>query len=241
MRHRYQHRKLNRTMEHRRALRRNMAQSLIEHGQIETTLPKAKNLRPYVERIVTLGIKVRRCAAARDEAGSLQARRQLYRLLGERSVIPAEHREAYEGMSDAARAKSLRMVSGRRYRTGEPKGKLAFTGESISHRLIETVAPRYEDRPGGYTRIIRLAKRRIGDHTLLAIVQLVGGEEAPTSLTKPAPSARKRRANARYAMAVKLSKGRGKKGEKRSKDEATKAPPADAASADGAAGDGGES
>lgn len=240
MRHRYQHRKLNRTMEHRLALRRNMAQSLIEHGQIETTLPKAKNLRPYVERIVTLGIKVRRCAAAGDRSGSLQARRQIYRMLGERSLIPAEHREAYDGMSDAARAKSLRMVSGRRYRTGEAKGKLAFTGESISHRLIETVAPRYEDRPGGYTRIIRLSKRRIGDHTLLAIVQLVGGEEAPTSLTKPALSARKRRANARYAMAIKLSKA--KKGDKRSKDQAAKAAPeAEASPAEDTAGDGGES
>lgn len=206
MRHRIHHRKLNRTMEHRKALRRNMAQSLIEHGKVETTLPKAKDLRPFVERIVTLGVKVRRCAAARDDAGGLRARRQLSRLLGERSLIPAEHQETYEGMSDAARAKSLRMVSGRRYRTGEPRGKLAFTGQSVTHRLIETVAARYEDRPGGYTRIIRLAKRRVGDHSPLAILQLVGNEEAPSSLAKPAPSARKKRTDARYAMAVKLSK-----------------------------------
>jgi large subunit ribosomal protein L17 len=226
-------------MEHRLALRRNMAQSLIEHGQVETTLPKAKNLRPFVERLVTLGIKVRRCAAARDEVGSLRARRRLSRLLGERSLIPAEHREAYEGMTDTARAKSLRMVSGRRYRTGEPKGKLAFTGESILHRLIETVAPRYADRPGGYTRVIRLGKRRVGDHSPLAIVQLIGDEDAPTSLTKPAPSARKRRADARYAMAVKLSKGR--KGERRPKDQAAKPASEDSMPADGAASDGGES
>ena len=62
-----------------------------------------------------------------------------------------------------ARAKTMRMASGRRHRTGDPKGRLAFTAESVTHRLIETVAPRFEDRPGGYTRLIRLAERRIGD------------------------------------------------------------------------------
>ena len=59
MRHRIHHRKLNRTSQHRRALLRNMAQSLIEHGQITTTIPKAKNLRPYIERLVTLAVKSR--------------------------------------------------------------------------------------------------------------------------------------------------------------------------------------
>ncbi|MCH8829123.1 MAG: hypothetical protein IID45_06050, partial [Planctomycetes bacterium] len=59
--------------------------------------------------------------------------------------------------------KTLRMASGRRYRTGEPKGRLDFTAESVTHRLLFTVAPRFEDRPGGYTRLIRLPRRRLGD------------------------------------------------------------------------------
>ena len=211
MRHRIHHRKLNRTSEHRRALNRNMAQSLIEHGQIKTTLPKAKNIRPFVEKLVTLALKVRRSAAAADRAGSLRARRRIHRLLGERSMIAAAHRVEYWGMSEAKRNKVMRMPSGRRHRAGEPKGKLAFTAESVVHRLIENVAARYEDRPGGYTRVIRLAQRRIGDNAPLAVVQLVGDEQAPTSLTKPARSARKRRADSRYRLAIKLSKGKSAK------------------------------
>ena len=206
MRHRIHHRKLNRTSEHRKALRRNMAQSFVEHGQVTTTLAKAKDIRPFVERLVTLAVKARARASARDDAGALRARRAIHRLLGDRGIIPQNQREAYDGMSDAARAKTLRMESGRRYRTGEPKGRLAFTAESVTHRLLESVAPRFEDRPGGYTRLIRLSTRRIGDSSQLATVQLVGEEEAPVSLTKPGRSARRRRTDARYAMAIKAAK-----------------------------------
>ncbi len=212
MRHRIHHRKLNRTSEHRKALRRNMAQSLIEHGQVTTTLPKAKDIRPFFERLVTLAVKARTRAAQNDAAGSLRARRAIHHLLGDRAIIPKEHQDAYEGMTDAARARTLRMASGRRYRTGEPRGRLAFTAESVSHYLIEKVAPRFEDRPGGYTRLIRLAKRRIGDNSALAMIQLVGDEEAPLSLTKPARSARRTRTDSRYAMAIRVAKAWSGKG-----------------------------
>ena len=104
------------------------------------------------------------------------------------------------------------MASGRRHRTGEPRGRLAFTAESVTHRLIETLAPRFEGRPGGYTRLIRLPTRRIGDSSTLAMVQLVGDEEVPGSLTKPKRSARHRRADARYAMAIKAAKSWADKG-----------------------------
>jgi len=190
---------------------RNMAQNLIEHGRVTTTLPKAKDLRPYVEKLVTLAVKARKCVAARDNAGALRRRRAIHKLISDRSIIPADHREAYESMSDALRAKTLRMSSGRRHRTGEAKGRLAFTAESVTHRLIETVAPKFESRLGGYTRIIRLAKRRVGDAAPLAVLQWVGDEEPPASITKPARSARARRADSRYAMAIKLAKGRGRK------------------------------
>jgi len=208
MRHRIRHRKLNRTSEHRKALRRNLAQSLIEHGRITTTLAKARDIRPFFERLVTLAVKTRRLAAANDQAGALRARRAIHKLLGDRGMIPSEHRKTYESMSNTARAKTMRMFSGRRHRTGEPRGRLAFTAESVTHRLIETVAPRHEDRPGGYTRLIRLGGRRLGDASLLATIQLVGDEEAPTSITKPKRSARKRRADARYAAAIRATKDR---------------------------------
>jgi large subunit ribosomal protein L17 len=206
MRHRIHQRKLNRTTEHRKALLRNMAQNLVEHGRITTTLPKAKALRPYFERLVTLAVKTRKLADADDQAGALRARRRIHQLLGDRGLIPAEHRSDYDGMSDARRARTMRMASGRRYRTGDPKGRLVFTAESVSRRLIEKVAPRFEDRPGGYTRLVRLATRRLGDAAPLAVLQLVGDEEAPLSVTKPGKLARHRRADARYAMAIKASK-----------------------------------
>jgi len=206
MRHRVHHRKLNRISEHRVALRRNLAQSLFEHGRITTTLAKAKDVRPFVERLVTLAVTTRKRAVSGDSAGSLRARRQIHRLLSDRAIIPAEHRQAYNDLPDAARAKALRMASGRRYRTGEPKGRLAFTAEAVSHRLIEKIAPRFADRPGGYTRVIRLPSRRVGDHTPLAMIQFVGEEEAPTSLTRAGKTARQRRVDSRYAFAVRCAK-----------------------------------
>ncbi len=211
MRHRIHQRKLNRTSEHRAAMHRHLAQSLFEHGQIKTTLPKAKDVKAFCEKLITLAVKVRRLRAADDQPGALAARRRIHSILGDRCLIPAEHQSDYNAMSDAVRARTLRMASGRRHRTGEPKGRLAFTAESVVHRLIEKVAPRYEDRPGGYTRLIRLAVPRLGDKSPLAVLQLVGDEASPGPLTKPAPSARRRRANARYSLAVKVAKGWGGK------------------------------
>lgn len=209
MRHKMHFYKLGRTSEHRKALCRNMAQNLIEHGSITTTVAKAKNLRPYFERLVTLAVKARRATAQRDAAGALQARRQIHLMLSDRAIVPKAHQEAYNNMSDAARTKSLRMGSGRRHRTGDPKGRLSFTAESVTHRLIETIASRYENRRGGYTRMIPLSTWRVGDGSMLAEVQMVGQEEAPTSLTKPKRSARVRRTEARYAHAAKLAKSWG--------------------------------
>ncbi|MCH8966129.1 MAG: 50S ribosomal protein L17 [Planctomycetes bacterium] len=209
MRHRIHYKKLNRTSAHRKALQRNLSQSLIEHGSITTTLAKAKDVRPFLEGLITLAVKTRKLSSS-DPAASLRARRRIHRLLSDRGMIPADHRSTYAEMSDAARAKTMRMASGRRHRTGEPRGRLAFTAESVVHRLIEHVARGFEDRPGGYTRLIRLPKRRKGDDASLAIVQLVGGEDVPTSLTKPKKTARRRRADARYGVAVKAAKDRAK-------------------------------
>jgi len=208
MRHLRHHRRFNRTKDHRRALRRNLAQNLFEHGEITTTLPKAKDIRPFCERLITLAVKIRRHTAAREHAKALAVRRSLHKLLGDRSLIPDEHWDAYNAMSDADRNRTMRMASGRRHRTGDPKGRLVFTAESVTHRLIQRVAPRFEDRPGGYTRVIRLARRRLGDATPLAVLQLVGDEQSPGPLAKPAKSARLRRIEARYSFAAKALKAK---------------------------------
>ena len=82
MRHRVLGRKLNRTAAHRRALRRNLVQSLIEHGEVRTTLVKAREVRAFAERLITLALE-----------GSLPARQRAIALLADRQIIPAEHRE----------------------------------------------------------------------------------------------------------------------------------------------------
>ena len=116
MRHGNAHRKLNRTAEHRKAMFANMAAALIKHEQIVTTLPKAKDLRPIVEKLVTLG-----------KRGDLHARRQ-----------------AVSHLRDVAMAK----------------------------KLFEVVGPRYKDRNGGYTRIIK-AGFRYGDSAPVAVIEFV--------------------------------------------------------------------
>jgi len=117
MRHGHAHRKFNRTAEHRRAMFANMCAALIKHEQITTTLPKAKDLRPVVEKLVTLG-----------KRGDLHARRQALSALSQ--------------------------------------DKFAV------HKLFEEVAPRYVDRPGGYTRILKLGPRR-SDATEMVYLELV--------------------------------------------------------------------
>ncbi len=116
MRHRVSGRKLNRTSSHRKAMFGNMANALLKHEQITTTLPKAKELRPFVEKLITLG-----------KRGGLHARRQALAVLGDRV---------------------------------------------ITEKLFATLGPRYADRGGGYTRVVRAGFRH-GDSAPMAIIELV--------------------------------------------------------------------
>lgn len=194
MRHRVKGRQLNRTMEHREALRRNMVQSLIEHGEIRTTIPKAKEVRRFAEQLVTLAID-----------GSLPARQRAIALLNDRSIIRPENREDYDAMSDAKRARVLRSRSGRRYRASTTRPGVKFTAESVIHKLFAEVGPRMKRRndargcSGGYTRIIKLAARRLGDGGQLAILQLVGEDDAPRPKASDRTE-RKRRARVKYTL-----------------------------------------
>jgi large subunit ribosomal protein L17 len=116
MRHGAAHRKLNRKPQHRRAMFANMAAALIKHEQIVTTLPKAKDLRPIVEKLVTLG-----------KRGDLHSRR---RAIAEIRDVP--------------------MVK----------------------KLFEVLAPRYKERNGGYTRVLK-AGFRYGDNAAVAVIEFV--------------------------------------------------------------------
>jgi len=194
MRHAVFGRKLNRDSEHRVALRRNLAQSLIEHGQIRTTLPKAKELRLFVEKLVTLAID-----------GGLAARQRAIALLADRAIIPKANQKDYDRMSDAKRSQVLRSRSGRRYRASVTRPGVAFTAESVVHRLFADIGPRMKRRNekrgvgGGYTRIIKLAERRIGDASPLALLQFVGEEDKPREKSAERTE-RKRRAKVKYAF-----------------------------------------
>ena len=125
MRHGHAHRKLNRTAEHRKAMFANMAAALIKHEQIVTTLPKAKDLRPIVEKLVTLG-----------KRGDLHARRQAI-----------------------AQIRDVAMVK----------------------KLFEVIGPRYKNRKGGYTRVLR-AGYRYGDSAPVAVIEFVDRDEAAKGL-----------------------------------------------------------
>lgn len=119
MRHRNGNRKLSRNTSHRRALLRNLVTDFLDHGRLMTTLPKAKEIRPLAEKMITLG--------KRD---NLHARRQV---------------QAY------------------------------LLREAIAKKVFDTIAPRFADRNGGYSRIIKLGNRQ-GDGADLAIIELLGSE-----------------------------------------------------------------
>jgi len=132
-----------------------MVASLFQHETISTTKEKAKEVKPFAEKLITLAKK-----------GTLSARRQAIAMLGNRDIIDNE--------------------SGQAVRKGTVIGK-----------LFSELGPRYLDRPGGYTRIIRLSLRRLGDNGELVLLQLLGAEE-------PVKGQKKKRSRKKRAVAAKV-------------------------------------
>lgn len=147
-----------------------MAASLFEHGAIRTTEAKAKELRRFVERLITFAKK-----------GTLHTRRLVIAELGhDRAMLDSEG-EALE--------------------------------QTVVQKLFDEIAPRYADRPGGYTRIIRLPERRIGDSGTQVIVQLVEEVSAHAEGEEKQASRRKRRAAKRHAALADVAAAEGPTGE----------------------------
>jgi large subunit ribosomal protein L17 len=136
MRHRVAYRKLGRTTEHRIAMLRNQASALIDNGRVQTTVARAKELRPFVERIIT--IAKRSLDAAEGSARAVTARRSVARDIADKDVVK---------------------------------------------KLFTDIAPRYTERAGGYTRILRLGHRR-GDSAAVAEIELLGSEYDPNAQPK---------------------------------------------------------
>ena len=134
MRHLKAGRKLGRNASHRQALMRNLARALFEHGRIITTVEKAKEMRPFVEKLITLAKK-----------GTLHARRLAVARLHDKTMVT---------------------------------------------KLFKEIAPRFADRPGGYTRIIKRHERRLGDGGRTAFIELLKEGEKKVQARSPAPAPR---------------------------------------------------
>src|SRR6185295_9286090 len=148
MRHKVAHRKLGRKTEHRLSLLRNLCASLIVHERLITTLPKAKELRPFAERAITLG---KRALNSEAPEAALHARRQAatYFHSGNTNRIP----------------------DGGYKRPQAPR----TAGVAALEKLFGELAERFAERPGGYTRILKLGTRK-GDGAEMALIELVGSE-----------------------------------------------------------------
>jgi large subunit ribosomal protein L17 len=142
------HRKLGRTSEHRKALLRNLCTSLIVNERLITTLPKAKELRPFAERAITLG---KRALISEAPEAALHARRQAaaYFHTGNTNRVP----------------------DGGYKRPQAPR----TAGVAALDKLFDDIATRFADRPGGYTRILKLGARK-GDGAEMALIELIGSE-----------------------------------------------------------------
>ena len=136
MRHRVAYRKLGRVTEHRISMLRNQATALLRHEHLTTTVPRAKELRPFVERLIT--IAKRGVAGGEKNGHALTARRLVMQDLQDREVVT---------------------------------------------KLFDTLAPRFAERPGGYTRLLRIGYRK-GDSAEIAQVELVGSEYDPKAKAK---------------------------------------------------------
>ncbi len=206
MRHRRAGYRLGRTSTHRTAMLRNMAVSLFEHGQVVTTLPRAKALQPFVEKLITIakdgGLSGPRSVAARRLLASRlgQDRKSFDWLYLPKDASDAE-KEAVQKLRDQTTGffdlPASEEVERNRY------GDIRKAPKIVKH-VMERVAPRFADRAGGYTRIIKLGRHRLGDAGELVLIQFVGNEEGPEIGGRS--STRRKTADKRTAYAAKLRK-----------------------------------
>lgn len=160
MRHRLKGRALSRNASHRLALFRNLSRALITHERIITTVPKAKELRPFIEKIITLAKK----ANAVDDGSKLGRTKAIhYRRLAAARLGPTHGTGVYD-----------------------KENKLVKDGnDTVMKKLFNDIGKRYADRPGGYTRILKRIQVRLGDAGATAIIELVKKEDAVAAAPAP--------------------------------------------------------
>jgi large subunit ribosomal protein L17 len=164
MRHGKAGRHLGRSSGHRRALYRNLITELFRHERIQTTEAKARAVRPLAERLVT---KARKARAERVVELAMERNKQ--KLAAWFNVRRADQLIALADQGDEealGRMAAEMALHARRQLLAE------LTDHDVAHKLVEEIAPRFEDRPGGYTRMFKLGERR-GDAARMALLELV--------------------------------------------------------------------
>ncbi|MEM1213116.1 MAG: 50S ribosomal protein L17 [Planctomycetota bacterium] len=182
MRHRVYGRTLGRRTNHRISMFRNMSVSLFTHGQITTTVPKAKALKPFVEKLITAAKK-----------GDLASRRRVIAQLGGDKIMVANDEDE--------------AVNALRNKYGEISNQARTKAPRVVKKLFDEIAPQYADRDGGYTRIVKLSQHRIGDGSDLCVLMLISEEDGGPQVG--GKGVRKAKANRRMDFAAKLRKGAG--------------------------------
>jgi len=157
-------RQLSVDSEHRKAIRRNLVQSLFEHGKVRTTLPKALEVKGFAEKMITLA-----------KVGDLNSRRRVIAALRDRRLVDDEQE---------------------------------FTGQTVVQKLFTDIAPKFKDRAGGYTRIIKTADYRIGDAGSIVLLQLLSEEAAPRGNARRSAGLRRKRNEKRHAFSNQALKKR---------------------------------
>ena len=159
-------RQLSRDTEHRKAMRRNLVQSLFEHGKVKTTLPKALEVKAMAEKLITL---------ARTK--SLNARRRVISILQDRRLVDENQDFIEEGPT-----------------------------RTVVQKLFNDIGPAFVDRPGGYTRIIKTAKHRIGDGGSIVSLQLLTVEATPRGQARRSAGLRRKRNERKHQFASQVLK-----------------------------------
>src|SRR3954454_3463019 len=161
-------RQLSRDTEHRKALRRNLCQSLFEHGKVRTTLPKAKEVKAMAEKLITLA-----------RLNTLTSRRRVIAMMRDRRLVDENQDFIEEGPT-----------------------------RTVVQKLFNDIAPNFSDRPGGHTRIIKLADFRIGDGGSLVVLQLLTEKSEPRGTARRSAGLRRKRNERRHQFAAKALKSR---------------------------------
>lgn len=166
-RHMMRGRQLSRDTEHRKALRRNLAQSLFEHGKIRTTLPKAREVQAFCEKLITL-----------SRNNTVVNRRRVIQLMQDRRLVDDEQEFITEG------------------------------SRTVVEKLFNEIGPKFADRAGGYTRIVKLAKHRIGDGGSLVQLQLLTEQTTAPGTVRRSAGLRRKRNEKRHQFAANALKKR---------------------------------